>query len=234
MGNLTIVSAPTTSRLTTIDNVRDELLGTVVDTSRDRVLYRMMDAASRAIADYCNRVFGRGQYIEEFRLDLSKGWLDREEISNSLSLKRWPVVSIDSITDYYGDTIDPTFYELNTGAGIVHFVPAPYGSTVVGAWGNSQPSPRYPLKVTYTAGWDLAAEGDGSAPLYAGIPADLESTALGLITQGYLAQGTDTRVILEVTENVGRTGYDKSQGNASSMSLDAGMKDVLMAYKAMR
>lgn len=234
MGNLTIVSAPTTNRLTTIDNVRDELLGTVTDTSRDRVLYRMIDRASASIADYCNRVFGLGQYLEEFRLDTQFGIWDREEISNSLSLKRWPVVSVESVTDYFGNVINPAFYELNAGAGILRFVPLAYGSTVTGAWGGGFPSPRYPINVAYHAGWDLAAEGDGSAPTYLGVPADLEGTALGLITQAYLAQGTDNRVILEVTENVGRTGYDKTSGSAASMNLDQGMQNVLMAYKALR
>ena len=228
MGTLTIVTAPATARLVWIDSVRDELSSYVVDTSNDSALLRLIDRASRIIAAYCNRVFGLGQYLETFRLDYSAGSVDRQEIDKTLQLSRWPVISVESITDYQGTVIDPSLYVVDNGCGQITFVAPPYGSTLVYA------SPVYPVVVAYHAGYDLLNKGYGAPPTYLGIPPDLEGVALGLITQAYLTIGVNSSVILEVTENVGRTGYDRSSPNAVPMPLDASTMSILSAYKALR
>jgi hypothetical protein len=228
---LTIVSAPTVIALTTIDAVRDEI--NPIDTSRDRYYLNLINRASRAIANYCHRTFGLGQYSEYFTLDRTEGYVDREQRATTLRLSRFPVISVESITDGYGNVVDPSTYNIDQAAGIITVNTMAPTSTQL--WPTWQAHWGYPVTVAYHAGYDLATPGDGLAPGYIGIPEDLESIALAMVVAAANQTGQDQSVQLEVTENVGRTAYfDRGSAGATGMGIDVSMQMALANYKVYR
>lgn len=228
---LTVISAPTVIALTTLDNLRDEINPT--DTSRDRYYTNLINRASRAIANYCHRTFGLGQYLEVFSLDRTEGYLDREQRSPTLRLSRFPVQTVESITDGQGNTVDPATYFIDAASGIITV--NTMSSTSTQLWPSWIAHWGYPVTVAYHAGYDLAAVGDGSAPTFLGIPEDLESVCLAMIVAAANQTGQDQSVQLEVTENVGRTAYfDRGSAGATGMGIDTSIAAALSNYKVAR
>lgn len=231
MGQLTVITPPVTGNLVSIDDLRDEI--DPIDTSLDRYYGNVIARASRAIANYCHRVFGRGTYSEVFALDWREGWVDPEQRSPILQLARFPVLSITSIIDRYSNVIDPTTYYLNPESGIIMLNTAtdPSGN-IVSSW---TPQWGYPVTVLYQAGYDLTLPGDGSAPTYIGAPPDLATAALALCVQATNTTGSDSSVQYELTENVGRTQYfDRGSSGGTAMGIDTAMAAQLAAYKVYR
>lgn len=231
MGQLTVITPPVTGNLVSIDDLRDEI--NPIDTSLDRYYGNVIARASRAIANYCHRIFGRAQYSEVFRLDRQEGWIDPEQRSPALQLSRFPVLSITSIIDRDGNTVDPTTYYLDPESGIVTVNVASDPSGNIFYYG--LPLWGYPVTVVYLAGYDLTLPGDGSAPAYIGAPPDLATATLALCVAAATTTGTDSSVQLEVTENVGRTAYfDRGSSGGTAMGIDTSMAAQLAAYKVYR
>src|ERR1044071_9207493 len=99
---LTVKTPATSFDLTDIDTVKDEL--EISGSESDDRLARYITEASRAIATWCNRVFGKETVAETFR---------NGEGLECLVLARRPVVSITSIVED-GVTLSSSDYELDT------------------------------------------------------------------------------------------------------------------------
>lgn len=135
---LTVLTPATSTRLTTVARARD-LLGF---TSKDNAVAQVcIDQASRAIADYCRRPFGRETVRETFR-DVVRG--------DGLQLSRSPVTAFVSVTS--DDTaLLATEYELDLETGLLYRLDGS-GSRYQWYWGSS-------LIVDYTAGYTLPPDG---------------------------------------------------------------------------
>jgi hypothetical protein len=140
---LTVVTPASTYDLTTLEIAYEEL--GIADNTNDSRMARWISATSDYIARYCNRVFGLETVTEKWRQ------ADRYIVRDTLAaepfrLKRFPVVSIESITLDDGTPLEQADYELDAAKGILWRIQQGcrwdwwYEPTVT---------------VTYTGGYDL-------------------------------------------------------------------------------
>lgn len=100
-----IVTTPATSH----DIVSFERAKQALEGCFDNDLSDAIKQVSGAIAQYCNRVFGRETVEETFRLSTAK---------DDLVLARYPVASVVSVTEF--DTVlDAADYELHAASGVL-------------------------------------------------------------------------------------------------------------------
>jgi len=85
------VTAPASSGLTTLANVKDDLDLPSSDTSNDVRLTRYINEESANIARYCNRVFGLSTWQDEFRPQHGIWGEGVRAATNPLKLTRWPL-----------------------------------------------------------------------------------------------------------------------------------------------
>jgi hypothetical protein len=89
----TLVSAPLTSALTTLANVKDELDIPATDNSNDTRLTRFIAEESASISRYCNRVFGLATWQDEFRTQQDIRGEGVHAANNPLKLVKWPLAT---------------------------------------------------------------------------------------------------------------------------------------------
>ncbi len=113
----TLVTAPSTTTLTTLANVKDDLDIPANDPSNDSRLKRYIGEESDAIARYCNRVFGLATWRDEFRPQRGVWGEGVQASTNPLKLTHWPLVA--SIVPFTGNTYSSALVDgLNTTAGL--------------------------------------------------------------------------------------------------------------------
>lgn len=146
---LTVITAAATNDLTTLATVKQEF--GITGTSEDVKLARWITTASAKIATECNRVFGKEQVSEQFRV-----WCWK----NVIVLKRRPVTSIVSITEN-DIVLTTTDYELDLDLGLLYRLRG--GQRCHWVWGK--------LVVVYFGGYVLLD----------GLPYDLEQACIKLV-----------------------------------------------------
>ena len=147
---LNVITPATTHDLTTLEIVKDEL--NVTDASSDTRFARWISATSDYIEKFCNRVFATEQVSELWRASdrgAVYGTYMRDHLSDqpdALSLRRFPIVEITSITENTGgDPLTTDDYEMEVATGLLWKMVDGYRSHW---WGPS-------VTVTYTGGYDL-------------------------------------------------------------------------------
>lgn len=99
----TLVTPPASTGLTSLGAIRDELTFKADDTSNDAwFTNRAIPQASADIARYCNRVFGRSTWQDEFRPQRGVWGEGVRSPNNPLTLAKWPVTA--HITGFTGNT----------------------------------------------------------------------------------------------------------------------------------
>jgi hypothetical protein len=98
----TMVTPPTSSALTTLANVKDDL-GLTSETDQDTRLTRYINEESANIARHCNRVFGRATWQDVFRPQHGVWGEGVRAAVNPLKLSRWPLVA--AIATFTGTTV---------------------------------------------------------------------------------------------------------------------------------
>lgn len=88
-----LVAAPASALLTTLDTVKDELSIEDDDDSNDSRLTRMITEESAAIARHCNRIFGIATWRDEFRPQRGVRGEGVRGANNPLQLTKWPLAS---------------------------------------------------------------------------------------------------------------------------------------------
>jgi hypothetical protein len=112
-----LVTAPASSQLTTLANVKDELDFIGTDTSNDARLTRFITEESDGIARYCNRVFGYAKWQDEFRPQRGVRGEGVRASTNPLKLSRWPLAV--TVVQFTGNTYSTNLIDgLSTTTGL--------------------------------------------------------------------------------------------------------------------
>lgn len=159
---LTVTVAATTHDLTILDTVKEEL--GISDTTEDTLLQRWIKEESIRIATACNRVFGQETVSQTVRLNAYEG-------IDAIPLRRFPVVSIASVTE--NDTALTTDeYEVDAGAGVIYRLDGADGRI---CWASGK------IVIVYVAGYILLD----------GLPRDIEQACIKLVSHRRAARGRD-------------------------------------------
>ncbi len=205
---VTVTSAASSYDLTTLANVKDEL--SITNGASDDVLQRYITSASKAAANYCNRVlvsetvserFIPGQYPSGHY----HNWVNKSE---TLQLARFPLIAVTSVTqDDVLLTVD-TDYLVNYSNGQLTRVSSGFPIRWMAA----------SITVVYSAG-------------YATTPADLEDAVIRMVTQRHSAKGRDamTRQI-SIPGVIEKTYWVASGDEAGNITPD--VADLLDNYRA--
>jgi len=88
----TLVTAPASAALASLDTVRDELDFKEDETDENERLTRFINEESAGIARYCNRIFGLATWQDQFRLTGGIWGEGVRAANNPLKLTRFPLV----------------------------------------------------------------------------------------------------------------------------------------------
>jgi hypothetical protein len=163
----------------------------------DATVQRVLTAASRAVARYCNRTFEKGAAIVEAVAGYG---------GPRLIVARAPLLSVTSIAEL-GATVDPTFYEIESAeAGIIA------RKVAYGSWARTQrldgrislsvgravpETGDLGITVTYDGGYQtpgqVALAGSGTST----VPEDLQEAAIITAASLYKGRGRDQDVASE-------------------------------------
>jgi hypothetical protein len=183
---LTVITPALSYRLTSEVRARDQLQLSV-EAVPGPYLLDLIDAASFAIANHCNRAFARETVTETVR---PCG-------SGPLILSRAPVVG-DVAVLLDGNAVTPDTMECNRSAGLLYRLDG---------WRRSPWYGRSAV-VTYTAGWILPEDSAFGTALPADrLPADVEQACLTLVAARIAGRGRDPMLRSESTEGVGSASY---------------------------
>lgn len=97
----TLITPPSTSSLTTLADVKDEL--GISGSDQDARLKRYIASESVMIARYCNRVFGLATWQDEFRPQHGVWGEGVRAAANPLLLSKWPLAS-GTVINFTGNT----------------------------------------------------------------------------------------------------------------------------------
>ncbi|MDP3417856.1 phage head-tail connector protein [Falsiroseomonas sp.] len=195
---ITTPAAAAQQRLCTLVALKSEL--GITDTASDVALEQKIDEASGAIADYCQRVFAQESASEAFRLSQSV---------KSLSLSRWPVSAIASVT-IDGAAVDDAAYEVDPANGLLWRIDGDQRS----AWAHGR------VVVAYTAGYALPAAA----------PSALSRACILLASTWWQGRGRDATIRSESTDGVDNVSYfDPRNGGGA---LPSAVTDPIERYRA--
>ncbi len=191
---LTVITPADNHRLTTLAATKAELrLSAGAD---DEFLLGMIDQASAIVRRWCGRDFALETVRETIRLTVPV---------DDLSLLRWPVVSVVSVTEA-GKTLAVSDYETDAAAGFVYRLT---GSDDRRDW------PAAKLVIEYAAGYVLPGKPGRT------LPEDVERATVMLVKAGWFARLRDPLVRSEDVSGVLSTTYWVGGfGNGSSLPPD--------------
>lgn len=144
--SITIVTPATSYELITLEDLRNELWMSASEDTQDVGLDALIVQVSRVIANEVNRVLGREEVEEVFRLD---------GCASSLILSRYPGIVIDSVIEDDGDPLDTDEYEVDVDSGLL----IKLSGGIQTNWNSNK------VTVAYTGGYELPAEAPGPLAL---------------------------------------------------------------------
>lgn len=177
---LTVITAATTLRLSTVPALR-EMLGPDGASADEITLGATLDRASAQVARYCNRTFGLETVEEVIRPDAPL---------RTLVLQRCPVTEVVSVVQD-GVTLQASAYEVDTASGIMWRLEVDERTS----WSARK------VVVRYGTGWTLPGAPGRN------LPADIERATLVTCVAAYRARGRDPMLRSEQVENVGAFSY---------------------------
>ncbi len=142
--------------LTDIATAKDELGIPTVDTSNDNFLQRAITQTSKAIANYCNRIFQVETVCDSFQMVRDPWHRDFPRNVKSLQLSRWPVVAVKSLVQDGTVLVEGIDFRVDYDSGRI-FCLSQYSSDVVG-WAGCN------IVVTYLGGYSTRATQSASVP----------------------------------------------------------------------
>lgn len=201
---ITVATPAAITRLSTLDRAKTELGET--GTANDAEIGKMLAEAGALAETYCGRVFARQTYSER----LGPGRY------SSVWLRRWPVVSLTSITldGTAQDLTVETTYLLDGATGELRALSDGYPS----AWCAAKS-----LVVVYAAGYLLPEQAGRD------LPADIESAVLALLRARWRAKGRDPNLRQITTEGVGSETFWISDQPGTSLPPE--VEDMLAPYR---
>lgn len=223
---ISISSPPATTQLTTLANAKLDL--NVTYSEDDAYVTFLITRASAVITSWIGRDLGKQTLTQTFRQAYGQylynpypptyGAQQSGSHVRPLILTFAPVISVTSITEDGGSPLTQnTDFEVEPTTGLVWRMT----SGVRWQWSASS------TVVSYQSGYVLPLDG-GTRNL----PVEIEDVALAMVRSAYYSRGQDPSVILELTEGLGRTAYNKTSTSVAPMALDAGMKQILAPYRS--
>lgn len=176
--SLTVTSVASSYDLTDLDTVKEEL--GITNDSEDAKLQRWITQASKTAAKYCKRVLLQETVSETFRADRL---YPRSETVGFLSLSRYPVASITSVTED-STALESSAYSLDAAEGFLNRLS-----------GNSPCDWSFceSIVVVYVAGYAADA-----------IPEDLEAAVISMVRDLRSDTTRDPNLIEQEIEGVAR------------------------------
>jgi hypothetical protein len=169
--SITVKTAASRRQLADLEDVKEELR--IQGNNYDNLLSRMIDDASAAIEEYCDRIFASQTYVET--LPGSGGV--------NLSLYHFPITSITSIKEN-GTVLDSSYYVLQEPEAGIVFREAGWGWS--GMWETAvitshpvQNTMKYVYEVEYVAGFGLPSD------LIPTLPKGIERAAIIMVKDWY-------------------------------------------------
>jgi hypothetical protein len=204
------VVAPAASlALVTLDQAKAALGIDPADTSQDAALTQQIDQVSRAIDNYCDRIFARQSYRDQYRYVYN--WLKPGEPLRT----RQPPIGVNggglpvlAITED-GTALDAADWEVDTDSGELYRLD---GTTAVASWTGAA------IIVDYDGGFDP-------------IPADVQGAALEWITARWSAQGRDPALRSETIPDVITQVWSSDAVSTTTSSIPSGVRDWLAPYR---
>lgn len=196
--------------LITVDQAKDELKIAADDTTKDGIIGQHIAQISAAINVYCDRIFVRQGYRDQYRSNYSTGLC----CGVPLVTRQRPIavdvgVPVVVVTEN-GVVLTPSQWEVDEQMGRIYRLD---GGGVAG-WGGS------PIMVDYDAGYDI-------------IPQDIQAAALKAVTSRYSSRGRDPMLRSQTIPDVVAESYwasADSSGVVSSAALPGEVLAVLDAY----
>lgn len=184
--SLVVTTAATSTDLTVLATVKEELGIAPQDNTNDAVLQKAIRRASGIVTEYCGQKFAQETVTETFWPEYSRGGCSLQ--MTSLLLTRRPIVSITSLT-IDGTEKSSSEYRFNSASGEVAAISS---SGYPSFWGIAQGA-----VVVYTAGYALLDN----------LPDGIEDAVLTLIRLAWFDKGRDPRVKGESAPNIASFDY---------------------------
>jgi hypothetical protein len=198
----TVIVPAASNWLVSLDDALDELGLTSDGSTQDTQVGRMISRVSAAISTYCDRVFVRQSYRDQFRYAACFDW------GKPLMLSQAPI-AVDEDGDLVlivsedGTAVAAAEWEANRSAGTLYRLDSAAG---VSAWSGSL------VVVDYDAGFDV-------------IPEDLQAAALEWMGVRWATRGRDPALrSLSIPDVVAETYFDPA---AASSGAAAGMPSTI-------
>lgn len=201
---------PAESRgLVSLDEAKTMLGIDPADTSQDAALQQNISAVSAAIENYCDRIFVRQVYRDQFRF--VRNWIDP---GDPLYARQFPIATDDetgaalaTITSD-GTVVDAERWEADAETGKFYAI----DGAVVDSWTGTT------ILIDYTGGYDP-------------IPADVQAAAFEWIAARYYSVGREPGLRAETIPDLITQTWDSGGGAASATTIPSGVQGLLQGYR---
>lgn len=222
----TLVTPPATSALTTLEAVKLKMRKS--ETADDPFFAAAIVQQSAVIARYCNRVFGRATWQDEFRPQRGIGGEGVRAAVNPLVLTRVPLVSVTSVVETIAGTattlVAGTDYEIDAGS----LLPGDEGASRLFRLndnGNPRTWPAAQITVVYVAGYALPEDASPN------LPPELQLAADRLVVMEYHGAGRDPMLRSEGEPGLGQRQYWVGPTPGQTGSLPPEVQSLVDRYR---
>ena len=115
-----VITAATTYDLTDLPTVKDELQIGSGDTQHDNWMKRTISQTSKAIANYCNRVFPLELVSDTFTFENVSMRAPPKTDMHALKLERWPVLQVNSVVENSVTLVEGTDFKVDYDSGLLY------------------------------------------------------------------------------------------------------------------
>jgi hypothetical protein len=182
----------------------------ITETEDDAYITRLVASASAAAAQYCNRVFVAETVLDEF-------WAQRDPFPRlirggftPLQLTRWPVISIDTVTENAVALTEDVDFKVSYQTGQI---------TRLDDYGNPRTWANRAIAIQYESG-------------YATIPADLADAVLRMMRLRWFARDRDAMLRSESVVGAYDAQYWFANGPGSQGQFTPDIADILNNYRS--
>jgi Phage gp6-like head-tail connector protein len=203
-----LVTPAASLALITLDQAKAALGIDPADTSQDAALTQQIDQVSRAVDNYCDRIFARQSYTDHYRYVYN--WLASgqplltRQLPIAADVAGTPVVTISED----GTAVDAASFEVDVERGALYRL----NGTAVASWTGTS------IVADYDAGFDV-------------IPEDVQSAAIEWLVARWKAQGRDPALRSETIPDVITQVWSSDAVSTTTSSIPSGVQDWLAPYR---
>jgi hypothetical protein len=205
-----VITPAQSMALISLDQAKDALGIASSDTSQNGILGRQIAQVSAAIQTYCDRIFVRQGYRDQFRY--VSNWLDFGE---PLRTRQYPIAADQDglpvvLINEAGIILSVTDWEVFEEAGSLYRLDSA-GS--ISMWTGQS------ITVDYDGGYDV-------------IPDDIQAAAAEWLGASWVSRGRDPLIRSETIPDVITQVYQSASTSTSAFTIPGGCRDLLAKYMA--